>query len=42
MSGVDLPGATSWEGAGEFNLVNSLDVLQPSLSEAAHWLWDTE
>lgn len=29
-------------GADEFTLFNSLDVLQPSLSEAAHWLRDTE
>lgn len=42
MSSVDLAGTTSWKGADEFNLFNSLDVLQPSLSEAAHWLQDTE
>lgn len=42
MSSVDLSGTASWEEADEFNLINSMDVLQPSLSEAAHWFWDTQ
>lgn len=32
---MDLSGTTLWKGTDEFNLVNSMDVLQPSLSESS-------